>query len=264
MTLHGLSVRVGCVAAGEADFGISTVPYLLAAQSEARGLMPVRCAAVFHQRSPLVGVVRADSGIWNLEDLPGRRTAGHSLPWFVHEYEAALELQGAGSALILGRPERWYAAAALGSREIEVVPTWVDTMPLVRRHAGCQVRAVSVGLDIYATALLAADRLPSEVVRRFRDALSDGFALQSSDPEIGVEAYSSRFPDIPLDDVRDAWLAFKPYGIGDGPPCSMDEGRWDLTAKHTAFAHGLPAVRPDRLYRPELLSHPSTEATSVA
>lgn len=62
------------MAAGHADFALTSVVYLLAAQTEAAGSLPVRFVATAHQRSPIAGVVREDCGMRTPEDLAGART----------------------------------------------------------------------------------------------------------------------------------------------------------------------------------------------
>ena len=74
-SLSGFTARVKAVASGHADFALTSVVYLLAAQTEAAGSLPVRFVATAHQRNPIAGVVREDCGMRTPEDLAGARTA---------------------------------------------------------------------------------------------------------------------------------------------------------------------------------------------
>jgi hypothetical protein len=55
------------------------------------------------------------------------------------------------------------------------------------------VRPIGLDIETYATGLLAADRLPLEIVTRMRDAFVAGYQLQLEQP-----AFRRRFPDINL------------------------------------------------------------------
>lgn len=256
LSLSGLSVRVPALAAGAAEFGVSTVPYVMAAQAEAGGSLPVRFVSMFHQRHPLAGVVPDASDLRRPDELAGRRTAAHSLPWFVAEYEYALAATGVGRAAFVPTDGGDYGAALLATGEVDVVPAWADTLPVVRRTARFAVRAVPLGLTTYAAGVIAADRVPAEVAERMRDALAAALELQRANPEIGVRAYHARFPRIPLDDIRLGWDSFVAHGWGDTPAGAMHESTWRRTAEMTAAAHSLPTTPPELLYRPDLLADP--------
>lgn len=63
LSLSGFTARVKAVAAGDADFALTAAVYLLAAQTQTAGRLPVRFIAAAHQRNPIVGVVREDSSL---------------------------------------------------------------------------------------------------------------------------------------------------------------------------------------------------------
>ena len=250
-TLRGLSTRADAVAAGEADFALTSVAYLLAAQSEAGGDLPVRFAAVSHQRNPIVGVVRGDSRLVEPEDLAGARAARWSMPWYADEYAGALAYMG------MGRPpmvETERAGTALGSGEVDVIPTWMDMTIAHRRDADFSIRTIPLDIEVYATGLVAADRLPPELVTRVRDAFVAGYELHRDEPELGIAAFRRRFPDISEEHIRANWELFEPYAF-DGPtPGSMDADRWQATIDYTAVTHGLSTFSGEQVYRPELLA----------
>ncbi len=252
LSLSGLSLRVPALAAGAADFGVTTVPYVLAAQAEAGGGLPVRFISVFHQRHPIAGVVADESPIAVIGDLAGRRTASHTLPWFVTEYGYGLRAAGMAADFVPSSGGD-YGAAALAGGLVEVVPTWADTLPVVRRTAGFAVRAIPLGLSAYSSGVIAADRVPAEVAARMRDALAAAMELQRRRPDLGATAYQAKFPQIPLDDIRLSWSSFVRHGWGEGPAGSMDERTWQRTVALTSAMHSLPAPAPERLYRPDLL-----------
>ena len=250
-TLSGFTARVKAVAAGDADFALTSVAYLLAAQTEAAGCLPVRFIATAHQRNPIVGVVREDSGLRVPQDLPGRRAARWSIPWFTQEYVGALDHLGMGAAEIVDTSSG--LDQALGCGDVDVIPTWTD-MTLYHRNAGFGVRAIPLDIPVYTTGLVAADRLPATVVCRMRDAFVAGYDLQLKQPELGIAAFRRRFPNIGEQHVRDNWQLFEPYAFDGDTPGAMHADRWQTTIEHTALTHRLSPFPAEWIYRPELLT----------
>lgn len=251
LTLRGFSSRVKAVAAGEADFALSSVAFLLAAQDEAQGCLPARFAAICHRRNPLAGLVAAQSGLHEPGDLPGRRAASWSMAWFTQEYASALAHLGLGAPVLVETPGD--PDLALGRGEIDVIPIWID-MTQKYGKGGFPVRAIPLDIDVYSSGLVAADRLPLELVSRMRDAFVAGYDLQLEQPELGIAAFRRRFPDVSEEHIRTNWFVFERYAFGDAAPGSMDASRWEATIEYTAAAHGLSVPAGDRVYRPELLA----------
>lgn len=251
-SLQGFTARPKAVAAGDADFGLSSVAYLLAAQTELGGRLPVRFAAVAHQRNPIVGIVRAGSDLHEPEDLSGKVAARWSIPWFTQEYAGALEHMGFGSPEVVELSED--LDGALGRGEIDVIPTWMD-MTLYHHKPDLPIRTVALDIDVYTTGLIAADRVPLEVVSRVRDAWVAGYALQRQRPELGIAAFRRQYPDVPEEHIEANWALFEPYAVdGAVAPGSMDLDGWRRTIDYTAATHGLSVFAGERLYRPELLA----------
>jgi ABC-type nitrate/sulfonate/bicarbonate transport system substrate-binding protein len=250
-TLQGFAARPRAVAAGDADFALTSVAYLLAAQSEAGGHLGVRFATVAHQRNPIVGIVREGSNLREPADLPGARAARWSMPWFTQEYAGALAHMGLGAPEVVERASE--LDAALEGGEIDVIPTWMD-MTLHHSKAGFAQRAIPLDIDVYTTGLAAADRLAPELVARMRDAFVAGYELAREQPELGIAGFLRRFPDISEEHIRANWSLFEPYAFDGVPPGSMDADRWRATIDYTAATHGMSRQEPDRIYRPELLA----------
>ncbi len=255
-TLRGLSERVRAVADGRADVGFTSIAYFLSAQSEAGGALPVRFAAVCHQRSPIAALVAANSDLQRPADLAGRRATTRTLPWFVREYESALNRLGVGASVGVDDPRVGDPAGALARGEIDVIPTIIDMLPVHARTGGPQ-RAIPLDIEVYGSGLVATERLPPEVVQRLLDALGAGFDLQRAQPEVGIGAYRRRFPQISDEHVRSSWSIFERYAsVGPGLG-AMTAERWQTTIDYTTAVHGLPAVASDTVYRPELLAEPT-------
>ena len=255
-TLQGFTVRPKAVGSGEVDFALTSVAYVLAAQTEMDGRLGARFAAVSHQRNPIAAIVRDDSGFEHPDDLQGARAARWSIPWFAQEYVGALSFMGLDPAVLVDSAD---PDAQLERGEIDVIPTWVD-MTLNHVDKGYAVRPIGLDIETYATGLLAADRLPLEVVARMRDAFVAGYHLQLEQPEVGTAAFRRRFPDISEQHVRDSWSLFEPYAFDGGAPGAMHADRWQTTIEHTAATHGLSRFPIERVLRPELLA-PAVEYT---
>lgn len=263
-TLSGLSQRVKQVAAGDADFALTSVAYLACAQAEEGGRLTARFAAVSHQRNPIAAVVREDSDIHEPADLPRARAAKWCFPWFTQEYVGTLARMGLGRATVvesagdvdletMGGMNR-----ALRDGAVDVIPVWMDMTPYHRkaefRDAGFPTRVIPLDAEVYTTGLLAADRLPLDLVVRMRDAFVAGYDVQREDPEPGLAAFRRRFPTISDEHIRANWALFEPYAFDGPPPGSMDAERWLDTIDYTASTHGLPRFSAESMYRPELLA----------
>ncbi len=256
-TLSGFTTRPKAIAAGDADFAVSGVAYLLAAQSELGGRLPVRFVGISHQRNPITAIVNADSDLYTPEDLPGKRAVRWSMPWFTQEFVGALAYLGLGAPEIVERSENLDAALAHG--EIDVMPTWMD-MTLHHRKPEYAFRTIPLDIDVYTTGLIAADRLPLELVARFRDAWMAGHELQREQPEMGIAGFMRHYPDVSEGHIVNNWSLFEPYAFDRVPAGSMNADRWRTTIEHTALTHGLSVVPEERFYRPELVVSGLTHA----
>lgn len=251
--LSDFAERIRSVARGDVDFGVSAVAYMISAQTDAQGALGARFATVLHQTTSIGGLVRSDSDLRHREDLPGRRVARGPMPWFLAEYDAGLAELGLETPDVVDLPEGTSSTAALAQGDVDVLPGYAEMAP-VNSNAGVAVRAVPLDIEVYASGLVAGDHVPLKVVARMKEALIAGFHLQREHPEVGIAAFSQRFPSIPTENIWASWSLFEPYGFSDSGPGSMDADRWKATIEYTAAAHGLPTLSPDRAYRPELLS----------
>ncbi|MDP8943272.1 MAG: ABC transporter substrate-binding protein [Actinomycetota bacterium] len=209
-----------------------------------------RFAAVSHQRNPIAAIVRDDSGLESPADLQGTRAGRWSFGWYAQEYAGAMSYMGLDPPVIVDSPR---PDAELERGEIDVIPTWVD-MTLNHVGKGYGVRPIGLDIETYSTGLLAADRLPLELVTRMRDAFVAGFELQLEEPQLGIAGFQQVFPNISERHIRDSWSLFEPYAFDGDAPGAMDADRWETTIDHTAATHGLSPFAGERVYRPELLA----------
>src|SRR5215831_4582630 len=190
---HGLNVEllepaprvdnIVRVADGGADFCLTSVAYFLQAKTM-RDPLPARFVAVITRRTPMAAVVLDGSAVRSLDDLPGARVGGQAGDGLLTEYLGAMAHMGLGAPPVVD-VEYQSAPAALRDGVIEVMADFIDLQPRIRRTAG-PVRALAFGIEVYASGLVAADRLPLELVTRMRDAVIDALRQQRATPELGV------------------------------------------------------------------------------
>jgi len=239
------------VAAGGSDFCLTSVTHYLRARAQS-GDLPARYVAIVVQRDPISGLVAADSPFERPADLAGRRLGGPATSGLVAEYQAGLEYLGLERSELVPL-DYGKAPAALGRGEVDVVADYADLVPRTRRRGGIDVRAVRLDLPVYSSGLVAADRLPAEVVERMAQAIAAALQRQRQDPEAGVDALLARYPDVDPSDAIEGWeLGEQNIFTGD-PVGSMDLDRWATTIDFVTRAHDLPVPRPDTVYRPERL-----------
>lgn len=243
----GGPANVRRVAAGEADFCLTSVLHYLVARTE-DGLLPARFVAVVGQRSPMAGLVAADSPWTTPWDLGGRRVAGPASNRLVVEYGAWLDRHGVASPVIVecgdgGGP------AALGRGDVDVVPEFADLVPRVRRQSGTDVRPVRVGGEVYANGLVAGDHVSPAVVDRMRTGLAAALERQRRAPETGLDLLCDRYPGTAADDALEGWHLAESSIFGHAPVGAMETERWRDTLAHYATAHHLTAPEPTTVYR---------------
>ena len=259
---HGLDVeliesppgseRVKLLADGGGDFLLTATLYQLQALADSDEL-PARAVGVLHQHSPVSALVSADSEIVVPADVVGRRMGapvGTQMGWLGVELQASLRAAGLGETDVVDMSYR-EAYAALARHEIDLIANFADLLPIDERRAGMPLRAVPVGPDVYTSAVLAADVVPSEVVERFVMAAAASFVRQRQEPERGVEALRSRYPDIDPGVAVDTWLRLEPYAFagGGGVVAGMDGAGWERTLGWAASTHGLPELAVDQVVR---------------
>lgn len=239
------------MAAGRADFCITSVQHYLAARSEERDLA-ARFVAVFGQQQTIGALVPDDSDIVRLDDLVGRRLGGQADNFLVRGFQEGMAHLGLGPAELVTTPDP--PAAALPSGTIDFVAATVDTVRRNERHAGMGLRPLALGLDRYMSGLVAGDHVPDDVAAQMRNALVESFERQRSTPDGGVAELRRRYPDVDADDARVGWLAVEPFIFCGRPAGSMDPDRWRVSVSYAASVLQVPAPDPSSFYRSEFCS----------
>ncbi len=236
------------VAAGDRDFCLTSVHHFLTARGEA-GDLPARFVAVVVQRSPIAALVPAGSHISSPLDLGGCRLGANPDNPHSDEFLASLRHRGVGAPRLVPMDEA-DARLALGRGDVDAIVGFVDGLPRISRLVGDRLRAVHVGLDIYASGLVGADRLPVETIARMRAALVLALQRQRSHPQRGLAELCRRYPQTLPAEALEGWRLLEPNIFTGIEPGSMDPRRWETTLTFLSAARRIPCPPPHRVYRP--------------
>ena len=237
------------MAAGGSDFCLTSVSHYLFARAATPGLA-ARFVSVVVQRSPISGLVDAASDLTEPADLAGRRLGGMPDNKLVKEFQGGLASLGLAPAALVpvGYGD---APAALGRGEVDMVADFVDVLPRTRLQAGIPVRAVPLGLGVYSSGLVGADRLPLDTVTRMQDALAAALERQRAEPKAGLDELGRRYPEADPHHALEGWALAEPHILGDEPTGSWTPRRWQATVEHVSDIHRLAPVPAETVYRPD-------------
>ncbi len=239
------------MAAGGADFTLTSVTHYLTARAQS-GDLSARFVSVVVRRSPMSGFVTAGSPLTTPADLAGRRLGAPEQSRLVKEFRAGMDMLGLAPPVLVPH-DYSLAPAAMARGEVDMVCDFVDLLPRIRRQAGVAVRAIPLGLDVYSSGLVAADRIPDDVVARLQTAVAAALEAQRANPKSGLDELDRRYPDADPLEALEGWELAAP-NIFTGPtPGSSDPETWVRTIAHIAGAHGLSAPDPDTVFRRQLV-----------
>lgn len=246
------------VVAGGAEACLTSVTHYLGAWA-GMSHVPARFAAVVVQRSPMAALVATGSDIHHAIDAGGRRLAAPPGSRLVAEFRATMAALGV-PPLVEVPVEYLDAPRALAGGEVDVVADFTDLLPRTRRLAGVPVRAVPVGLDVYASGLVVSDRMPPSTARRLRDAVVAALELQRRHPTSGVAELRRRYPDVDPDEALEGWRLIEQNIFTAAGPGTMDARRWEATMAFAASAQELTSPPAEAVYRPELCAGATARA----
>lgn len=241
------------VADGGADVCLTSVNHYLNARNNF-GDLPARFVAVVSQRHPIAGLVRTDTPAHVPADLSALRLGGSREDSLTRELLAGLSHLGVPLPNLVDVSYA-DAPAALGDGTIDVLADFADLVPRVRRQAGVDVRAIRAGAPVYATGLVAAERLDDEVVAQVRAGLVASVEQQRADPSSAVDELVRRYPEVSADEALEGW-AYAQECIFTGVPVGqMSSTGWQDTLQHVNRTHGWPLPAPESVYRPAFLTY---------
>ena len=195
------------VASGGADFCLTRVAgYLVAAANNDR--LAARFAAALVRRSPIAAFVPASSDVRRPADLSGLRVG--DAVWAMAEFVGGMAYLDLDPPFVVpmngssGGGLLQEACGMLARGEVDAVADYEDLLPRARRHLGMDVRSVPLDLAVYSSGLVAADRLPNDLVVRMTSAVVAALDRQRRQPELGLAEVVARSPrSSPTMRVRD-------------------------------------------------------------
>jgi ABC-type nitrate/sulfonate/bicarbonate transport system substrate-binding protein len=244
--------NVARVGSGDSDFALTSVQHYLSARAE-HGDIPARFVAMVVQRSPIGALVPATSSVRQAADLSGVRVGGDAANPQVIEFMATLDHLGierpALVELVAGT-----GPAALARGEVDAIVALVDALPRRRRQAGIDLRAIRIGRDdVYGSGVIAADRLPDDLVAKVRAGVVAALEAQRLGPDAGLAQMADRYGDDRTDDAPEGWRMLQEFVFTDVPTGSMDAGRWATTLEFLCAARGLDMPVGESVYRPQFV-----------
>ena len=242
------------VAEGGADACLTSVNHYVNAYNGI-GQLPARFVAVVSQRHPIAALVRSDSPANVPADLSELRLAGSRKDTLTRELLAGLSYLGTPPPTLVDVPYA-EAPAALGKGTVDAVADYADLVPRVRRQGGVEVRAIRVGAPVYATGLVAADRLDDEMVDALRAGLVDSLEQQRADPTVGLDELVARYPEVSPAEAVEGWAYAEECIFTGAPLGEMTAQGWQQTLEHVSRTHGWPVPAADALYRATPASAP--------
>ena len=255
------AVRVG---RGDADFCLSRAAGFLVAAAGSPEPLGARFVAVLVGRSPISAFVPAPSAVVGPAQLPGLRVGG--AVWAMAEFLGAMSWLGLNPPVVVpmsrtsGGGLLQEACAMLAADDVDMVADFEDLLPRVRRHAGMDVRSVPLGAEVYSSGLVAADRIPDDLVDRVRTAVLAAMARQRGDPALGLAQLVARSPRVVPADAVEGWQLVEPRIFTGDRAGSMTGTGWATTVEYLSAAHGLDPVALDLVWRAVPAQPPSVSS----
>lgn len=244
------------VAEGERDFCLTSVHHYLTALNKVGGQLLARFVAVVVRHSPLAVIVSEDAGLVGTSELHRLRVAASSDKPHGAEFLATLRARGdePPEVVPLGSEE---TGSAIANGDLDGLVGFIDALPRWRRLSDRPLRAVPVGLPVYASGLVAADHVSEDVVGRMRTALIAALQSQRDSPDTGVTDLVARYPGIVPEEAVEGWRLIEPYIFGEEEAGTMNVDEWRETLGFLCAARGLPTPAAEQVHRIEFSAEPA-------
>ncbi len=224
---------IDLVAAGKADFGITSADNLLSARAKGS---PVVAVATIFQRSPVAFISLAEKNITRPQDLIGKKVLVHFDGTTGLVYHALLASQGIDPAKVEGVPRTDFGNDPLLKGQVDVMDAFITNQPVQLTQAGHPVNAIlasDYGIDIYANIIFTSESTIAnkpELVERFLRATTQGIQSALQDPKgavaLAVARNSDLSPEAEAESMNRSLPLLNPAG---GRPGMMRPEDWEIT-----------------------------------
>lgn len=252
------------VAAGDADFCLTSIAHYLRAWAEQPGVAARFMFAVTQRTHTAAYVVdgrRMSTGRIPLHprDLDGARLGATDDSGFAKAYRRfARHTLGLADVPLVEMPYP-DGMAALGEGRCDVFADFIDLMPRIQgRNPGVPLRAfrfADYGLSIYGSGMITSDRLIRErpdTVGRMAGAAREALVSARDQPEVGLASLLRRYPETDPAYAREGWRQSAGLIFGwEAERCGpgyFEADRWEETIRYEADIQGMPLPPPAATY----------------
>ena len=239
---HGASEGLFTAAiSGQEDMVVAGGDEMLQAVAEGAQLVST---ATLYQEYPVALIVRPDSTIASVQDLPGH-TVGvpgeFGQTWF--GLQVLLDSLGAQAEQVRVETIGFTQIGAIVSGEVDAVMGFVNNEPVALEQQGTAARTIGLGEDVplVGISLIATGQAMQddpEAVQAVTDAVLRAVADIVADPQVAVDGAATYVPDLDTEDGRATALAtieatVPLYGAGEQIG-ALDADRWAAMAAFMA------------------------------
>jgi NitT/TauT family transport system substrate-binding protein len=224
---------VDAVAAGKAQFGVTSADNLLFARAAGKPLVAI---ATIYQRSPVVFISLAKNKIIRPQDLVGKTVVLDLEGSTAIVYWALLSSQGIDATQVNTQPRSDYGNDSLLQGKADVIDAFINNQPIQLAQQGIQINAIlpsEYGIDLYANVIFTSEELIAtqpEVVAAFVKATVSGMQSAVNNPDAAAARAVARDPQLNLksetESMQRALPLMNPAG---SKPGMMTDESWRVT-----------------------------------
>jgi NitT/TauT family transport system substrate-binding protein len=220
------------VAAGSNDFGITGAEQLLLARSNG---VPIVAIYMELKDSPAGWMSLQSSGITKPQQFIGKKVGA----WYGTNVEATFDAMMTKLELNTKKITRVpvkYDLNPLYSGQVDVIPVYLNGQPLQAKRDGKTVNTINptdYGIRLYGNVYFTTEKMikeQPEVVQKFVNGLSKGWAYTLANPEAAVDAMLRGEPTLERGFELDVLRVSKSYFNGGKPEEKMGlmtQERWE-------------------------------------
>jgi NitT/TauT family transport system substrate-binding protein len=221
------------VAAGKADFGVTSADTLLSARAKGSPLVAV---ATIYQRSPVAFISFAEKNITRPQDLVGKKVLVHFAGTTGLVYRALLASQDIDPSTVEGVARTDFTNKPLVDGEVDVMDAFITNQPVQLTQEGHKLNAIlasDYGIDVYANVIFTSEATIAnkpELIERFLRATTQGIQGAVQDPKGAAALAVARNSELSLESETESMNRSLPLlNPAGGRPGTMRPEDWEIT-----------------------------------